>query len=78
MNREIQQMKPIPIYLRIVLAALSALTIWGLICPILISADIDIVVILGILLIFVEPLLIYWIIKPIFSKHLTNKTNEKE
>lgn len=67
-NREIQQVKPIPIYLRVVLAILSGLAIWGLLCPILISADIDIAVILGILLIFVEPLIIYWLLKPIYFK----------
>ena len=73
-NREIQQVKPIPIYLRVVLAVLSALAVWGLLCPFFISADVDIAVILGILLVFVEPLLIYWLIKPIFK---TNKQVSK-
>jgi hypothetical protein len=78
-------MKPVNIYLRIVLAALSALAVWGLLCPICISADIDIVVIFGILMIVFEPLLIYWIIKPIFKTNKqvskqskTKKENEKE
>lgn len=55
-------------YLRIVGVFFILLIGWGLVCPILISnSQADLGVALGIILIFVVPILAYLIVKPIFK-----------
>jgi hypothetical protein len=71
-------MKPVQIYLRVILAILSAIAIWGVLAPICVSSEIDILVIFGILLVPFEPLLIYWLIKPIYKSIKNKKENENK
>jgi hypothetical protein len=71
-------MKPVQIYLRVILAILTALAIWGILAPICISSEIDIVVIFGVLLVPFVPLLIYWIVYPIYKSFKNKKENENK
>jgi hypothetical protein len=67
-------------YLRICLAIITAIALWGLVAPICISSEIDLLVVFGILLVLFVPVLLYWILKPIIeiiNKQFKNKNNEK-
>ena len=66
------------IYFRIVLVALIAFFTWGLFCPLLISAEDDFLAFFGLVLIFVVPVLGYWIIKPIFKHKQIVETTQKQ
>jgi len=72
------KMKTEEIYVRSVIAILTIPLFWGLICPILVSAQTDWEVILGIILIFFEPFLIFKIIMPIFKKEDKKKEENSE
>jgi hypothetical protein len=70
-------MKPVQIYARVVAAILSAVLVWGFLAPPCISASIDLLVILGVLLVVAEPVLIYYIVKPIFKNKEKNENKNE-
>ena len=71
-------MKPVQIYLRVILVILSAIAIWGVLAPICFSSEIDLLVIFGILLVPFVPLIAYWLIRPIYKSFKKQKENENK